>query len=1406
MKHFLTLIFTLLISLSAKAQTYRLYTSDVELPSALVHDIFQDHTGLVWIATEDGLTRFNGVEFYTYKHKDGDGNSLAHNLVRCVTEDKAGNLYVGTHLGVQCYNRAKDSFTPIAKDDKGKLKVGNVNRIIQMSNGEVWATGNDLFKVELKGNELYAKGTNYNGPHNYLEDILEDKEGNIWVTHLHDGVYVSKKKTKAVKHYLGDSNEVNFHELVSDANGNVFLGTHGLGVMQYNKSTDSFETIEGTRGFLVSSLYVNDGQVLVGTDGTGLFSYNIANKELSAFPLDNKYFNSERVKVHAVMRDEDGDLWLGLFQKGVMFLKNKTNLFETIGHRTFSRNIIGSEAVNGITEDAEGSMWICTDNDGVYSIEKDGTSLYHFSHRQNHAFPVIMTNLAADKKGRIWVASYTDGLGYFTKSGIYVKHPLYANARGKEILSVMDVIVDKEGRLWAATLGNNIYCIDTNTDTMIEGCSQIQGLDNWQCALYMQKDGTLCVGTFNGSFLVEIKNGKAKVTERLDESSIINAVTEDSNANLWLATSNGLVRYDKKKKKTITFTTKDGLPTNTVYSVKCGNGPYVWAATSGGLVQMSVDGVHIANFGATDGLQGNEFSKGASFLDSKGRVWFGGINGVTYFNPDVKNTPENTWDVRVVGFYLNNQPVNVDTKSGFWNVVDTDVMTAKEFNLCADDNSFTIEFAIRQLNSPEGLRFEYTLNDGAPEMLPVGVHGLSFTHLPHGTYRFKVYVHGYPEESVCEVTVHVHTVWYNHWIAWIFYVIILAFIGYKLYQYLQRWFKTQRELREHQHQDEINNSKLLMFTNISHEIRTPMTLIISPLEKLMKDDEDEEKRHSTYDTMHRNASRILNLINQLMDVRKIENGKMDVSLSKHDIIPIIGNICESFVEGALEKDLTFTYIHDGLDRVYANIDVQHFDKIFVNLISNAMKFVPEHGVVTVCVSRIPDNKVQISVNDNGIGIPEEERASIFERFYQVRGNANKQHFNATDVRMQATGGTGVGLHLAKAIVEMHGGTIRVDDTKDGVGCRIVVELPILDNGIVTGSTATEKVMAVDAQLPVAIADRQNDAEQSAASEVEEAPVSNAETVVPMAPVVPETVGTPQVPVASETPIAMESLALPEVDASEESDADTKRSRLAQRRQQVSSNYKVLIVDDDPEIANYISQELSDRYHCAICSNGKDALESVLKNPPHLVISDVMMPEMSGIELTKRIKSNVNINHIPVVLVTALSDTESNVEGLNVGAAAYLTKPFNVTLLKTTVDNIIKSRLRLKNVYEGKQTVERKIPKTELQTPDERLMKRVMKVIEQHIFDHNLSVETLAQEVGISRVHLNRKLKELTNQTTTDFIKNIRLKRAAELLSQKKHSIAEVADMVGFQNANNFSTAFRKLYGMSPREYMAQKQE
>lgn len=1355
MRKLVTLLFFSFCFLSTFAQSYRLYTSDNELSSSLINDIFQDHRGIIWIATEDGLTRYDGVKFLTYKHIDGDDTSLAHNLVRCIAEDKAGHLYIGTHLGLQCFNREENNFTKVAEDEKGKLLVGNVNKILQLSNGEVWASGNDLFQVVFKEGKLQAKGVNYAGPHNYIQDFVEDINGNIWVAHMHDGIYKSNKKTGEIKHYTNDKSNVNYMNIAADEKGNVFVGTHGLGVLRLNRNTDTFETIPGTEDILVGTLSVpmeGNTNMLIGTDGLGIIEYDIKTQTTKDFPLENKFFNSQRAKVHAVMLDRDANLWLGIYQKGIMFIKNKNNFFHTIGHRTFDHNYIGSEAVSGFAQESNGRIWISTDNDGVYSLETDGSSKYHFSHLLNPSFPNIIQALQADGRNRIWVASYTDGLGYFTENGNFVRYPLYTSSTKKEVRSVMYVEMDNKGRLWAATLGSNLFCIDTNTDQLIPDLCEISDVDNWQSFLYFNSKNQLCVGGYSGAYIVDIDHGKPKVLEHLLDRTIVHSISEDREGKMWFATSEGLACYNPTTKQTQIITTKDGLPSNTVYAVKCENLPFIWVTTAGGIAEVSLDMNVKATFGVADGLQGNEFTRGAVFTDANGIIWFGGCNGATYFNPRETSFPEKKWEIRVTDFYLNNEPINIRTKSGLWNVVSTDVMEAKDFHLSHGDNNFTIEFGIAQFDAPDGLILEYTINGEDPQQLPKNSNRISFSGLPSGTYNIKVYVHGDPDSSCCEITVHVHTPLYNHFFAWMIYFCIFAFICYKGLQYVHKWLLTKKELQEHEHRNAINKSKLQMFTNISHDIRTPMTLILSPLERLMKDDSDPDKRKKSYGTMHRNASRILNLINQLMDVRKIESGKMEVSLCQQDIIPIIENVCESYAEKVAERNITFTYIHDCINQLYANIDIQHFDKIIANLLSNAMKFAPENGIVTVCVNKLSADRAEIAVNDNGIGIPDSEKKNIFERFYQVKNEDSTENEDNTTSRLQATGGTGIGLHLAKALVEMHNGTIRVDDSKDSTGCRFVIELPIIPE-----------------------------------ADVQKAPVVQSQEIV-------------QEPAAvhfTEQPEVIETEDVVEV---EPETSDTKE-KVQVKRQQIQTNYRVLIVDDDPEIANYIFEELSDRYHCSICNNGKDALDQILKNPPHLVISDVLMPVMSGIELTKRVKANVNINHIPIVLVTALNDTQSNVEGLNVGAAAYLTKPFDITLLRTTVDNIIKSRQRLKNVYEGKQIVEKKIPKTDMQTPDERLMKRVMKIIEQHIFDHNLSVELLAQEVGISRVHLNRKLKELTNQTTTDFIKNIRLKRAANLLSKKKHSINEIADLVGFQSANSFSTAFRKLYGMSPREYM-----
>lgn len=501
--------------------------------------------------------------------------------------------------------------------------------------------------------------------------------------------------------------------------------------------------------------------------------------------------------------------------------------------------------------------------------------------------------------------------------------------------------------------------------------------------------------------------------------------------------------------------------------------------------------------------------------------------------------------------------------------------------------------------------------------------------------------------------------------------------------------------------------------------------------------ENDTDRKKLYHTIHLNSERILRLVNQLMDVQKIDQGKMRLTFKNTEIISTINDICEIFEEQAKEQELQLIFNHDGIEKVNAWIDPNHFDKIILNLLSNAFKFTPKDGKVEIRLNTITGNPpeeplsnyMEIIVSDTGKGIEENEKEQIFKAFYQSSNNGGI--------------GTGIGLHLTHSLVELHHGTITCENNPEGPGCRFIVRIP-LDNFHLLPEEMSEETTDVQPKPEIS-------------------PISHYE---------------------------ME-------EANETEDKNK------------NSKYHILIVEDNEEIRRYLTLELSPKYHIKGCANGKEALEEIFHKEPDLIISDIMMPEMDGFTLCRKIKANINLNHIPIILLTARVQEEDKIEALERGADAYITKPFNSHILEKTISNLILSRERLRNTFSGHQSHNDKLEKMEIESPDDKLMNRIMKVINGNLSNPSLTVEMIANEVGTSRVHLNRKLKELTNQTAREFIKNCRLKQAAELLSQKKQNITEVAEMTGFTNPNNFSTAFKELFGVSPsayKEYLDSKKE
>jgi signal transduction histidine kinase/DNA-binding response OmpR family regulator len=862
--------------------------------------------------------------------------------------------------------------------------------------------------------------------------------------------------------------------------------------------------------------------------------------------------------------------------------------------------------------------------------------------------------------------------------------------------------------------------------------------------VYCDSEGLLWLGHYKGvtcfnpqeeSFLTYHKSNT------LIENRVGYVITEDHIGNIWAGTADGLYRFDKRTASLKRFITEDGLSNNVICGICEDKRQGLWISTYNGISHYDTGKERFINYYAGDGLQGNEFTHGAFFNDNAGTLYFGGTDGITHFRPASIGSVGKDTHVRITDFYIFDRPVHRNTRSGNHPVVFSAVPSADVFKLSHKDNTFTLNFSTLQYSNPEQIAYEYRMEELGKRWLTTdqGVNRVTYNNLAPGRYTFHVRAVNHGEYSVVRtVRIIITPPWYEMWWAYAIYIAILCLLLTGVVNYILTRFRHRKEMMQSEHAQQLNEAKLQFFINISHEIRTPMTLIMSPLEKLMSETVDEE-HHKMYLMMYRNAQRILRLINQLMDIRKLDKGQMHLKFRETDMVGFIEDAMLPFEHLAKKKKIRFSFLH-AMPHMKVWIDLNNFDKVLINLFSNAFKYTPESGSIMVELAYGSDDTrkdalrdyVEITVSDSGIGIEAEHLERIFDRFYQVNNDVTKANF-----------GTGIGLHLSRSLVELHHGVLFAENRVNREGSRFIIRIP---QGSVhlrpdelehTDDTEGGQVLTASHALP--------------SSHYLESDVADAE--------------------AEKTGV------------------------------HAKTRYRILIADDEAEIRSYVKEVLSDEYRITTCANGREAYELLLSDTPDLLISDVMMPELDGISLCKKVKQNPNINHVPIILLTAKTAPEDKLEGMATGADAYISKPFSVELLRTTVANLLDNRSLLKSKFSGVQGQEDKIEKIMLTSSDEALMAKIMKVINENLNNPDLSVGLLAEQVGLSRVHVHRKLKELTHFSTRDFIRNVRLKQAAALLSQKKLTISEVCYATGFGNLSHFSTQFKNMYGMTPKEYM-----
>ena len=1351
---YIFLLIILILPIYVNAQIGKLYSAEQELSNSLINCIYQDSYGFIWTSTEYGLNKYDGTKYTIYKNIENDLTSLKNNYVRTTFEDSKKRLWIGEFNGLQIYDRNKDNFKEIPMIKNGKRVFPYVISIVELHNGEILigTAGRGLFSFDKIKNTAISR-TDINTAINslFISSIYEDSRFNVWIGTENNGVACytpSIKKYRTFKHPNISDNRIS--AITENKEGQIFVGTLNNGVNLLDVNAFSFKIIDNNTTLPVKNLVVNSQDLLlIGTDGDGLKIYNRQNGHMEDYQPSHSNYNLSSGKVHTILEDRDGNLWLGIFQKGILFLpkiESKFNNWSLL--KEDSHNIISS-CVMCIRKTDDGRIWIGVDSEGLYEVTSAGEIKHHYARisKDMNSTPSTIMCMFEDSNRNLWLGSYTNGLALFNKESgrcIYINQ-----LKDKRIYSLTE---GNNKKLYISTLGSGFYSYDlishelkhydTNSSLgkNLSDSERLGAAMGFITSLYDGKD-LIWLGHFKGINCFNIKTNSfvelKDINRQLNGRSCY-SLMKDSKNNIWIGTSSGLFQYNVKTKKLNEYTTINGL-TNEVISGICEDNHHkIWCSTYHGITKLDPLSGKCLNFFIQDGLQGNEYTYGAYFKDKAGIIYFGGTNGITCFNPEIIQESKRHLRLQITNFYLyNNQPVNTRTKSGGHPVIQQSILKNEEYLLAHSDNTFTIEFSTMDFANPERIIYEYKmegLSDIWTSSRP-GINRVTYNNLRSGNYIFIVRARdGYNYSKEKRISIIIAHPWYwSEWAFLLYFCLSITFFA-ALTNIIRSKREQLKEVRLRKDAERINEAKLQFFINISHEIRTPMTLIINPLEKLLKVTQDSELK-STLMLMHRNGQRILRLINQLLDVRKIDKGQMHIKCRETDIVGFIKDLMLTFNYTAEKKNITFRFFYEE-EELKVWIDLNNFDKVLMNLLTNAFKFTPNDGEVTITLSTGTNplakdalrNYFEISVIDNGIGLIPDKIEKIFERFYQIDNDITQSNF-----------GTGIGLHLSKSLIKLHHGTIKAENRTDCSGSKFTVRLPLGCDHLRANELIDPEEVSISTDLP--LHDNYSIKEDVNA----------------------------------------------EIEKNEKIKSKTK--------------YRILIVEDEEDIKNYLKEELIKSYHILTCENGKKALEIALTTNPDLIISDIMMPEMDGLTLCKKLKQNININHIPIILLTAKSKIEDKMVGIETGADAYFVKPFIIEELQASINNLLSNREMLRNKFIGSQSQEDKVKKILLKSSDEILMEKIMKTINNHLNNPKFSVEELANEVGLSRVHIHRKLKELTNQSASDFIRSIRLKQAALLLSEKKMGISEVAYAVGYTNLSHFSATFREQYGETPKDYM-----
>ncbi|WP_372775097.1 two-component regulator propeller domain-containing protein [Mangrovibacterium sp.] len=1316
--------------------------------------IAQDDLGYIWMGTSQGLIKYDSNTTKWFVSSLNDSTSLPSDLINNIFCDSNNQLWLATDDGLCIFNREQQTFKKIEYTyEDGTKSKNRVLAILKTEDDNLLIIDESYFGIlDLNTHQFTrAAGDEIINP----SKLYKDNSNRIWIGSQSGNVFRYSPSENEITKVLSTNAKVNS---IYSENNRIYIGTEGSGAKLYNTNGEFTKQI--SLGNTKTTPFLDDVRVIK-KDTYGRIWYGTQNglymddgSKIVNFKPDD-YPGLPHTSTFEIFEDKNGGLWFGTWSGGVALVHHSDNNFITLRHSLF-RNSISDSKVTAFLQTNENELLIGTEVGGLNSLDLN-TGKFDIVPLSQTKKIANIKSLAKDNRGGIWVGTFRQGLFYQPKGSSEFKQFSKGPNDGNHISSssVFSLCAVDSG-VWIGTFLGGIDFYHYNSKT-IQKCfqnnsSNINFSNHVINSILSDSKSNLWLGTVSGIlFKIHIpsgsisqyapnellfRNGSNYYLYQLVNHSIYH-LWEHSSGNIWCGTNNEGISIFNPESNSFSSFDLNGLVTNeNVYGILEDQKKTLWITTNVGLISYDQETNSTRQFVYSDGIQSDLFCPNAIYQDSRKNLYFGGPNGLTKINPVTlkinSRKPKTIID----------ELTTTNNKSIY--PVYSNNLEISPIELDPEETTFRISFSADNYLLPEKNKYKYRLINYYDEWIDNQNDGtVLFTNLDAGDYIFEVIAcnnDGIWSDTPTRLHLKIKNYWYQSASAYLIYFILLSGLLYFVGRFYFERIKLKRavllEKNQRENEEQVHEMKLKFFTNISHEFRTPLTLISWPLQRILSADNITGEQREELEVANRNSNRLLQLINQIIDLRKLETEKSKLNISKIDIIHFTKELQKGFSLETKSRGIDFQF-ESSYSALEIEADVEKLDTILYNLLSNAYKYVSEKGQIKVTISKKISNTnksysnqlsfgeirvddfIEIAIEDTGTGIDNEDLVKIFTRFEQGKQTKQKDSDRIT--------GSGIGLAICKDYTLLHHGKISVQSDL-GKGSRFTVLLP--------SKQKAQKVLFESHQTVTNLNLDEN--------------------------------------LAVQTPI------------------DTNQDKKSQ----------ILVVEDNTDFSKLIDNHLKQYYQIRCASNGNEALKILKSHTIDLIVSDVMMPEMDGFELCSIVKTQLETSHIPVILLTALSSSENLIAGLDKGADAYLTKPFNETILVKQIENVLKQRRLLKDNF-SKQFISQKT--VEVSSIDNFFLNRVRSAVEKNISAEDFNMDSLAEELVISRSNLHRKIKALSGVTTSEFVNLVRIKKAVELVTANNYRFNEVAYQVGFSSQSYFNRCFKKVYNMTPKEYFEKEE-